>query len=569
MNIKHFTGLILVTLILAGCKKSPVANNTTTTTGGGQKTTANTQHISVLTQHNDNTRAGLNNRETVLNTSNVNTSTFGKLFTLAVDDQVYAQPLVVGNLPVGSGSHNVVFIATVNNTVYAYDGDSGSLYWKQNYTASGMRPPNSNDMSSSWCTPYTDIANNIGIIGTPVIDSAAQTIYFVARSTDGSTFVQYLHAVNLLNGAERAGSPVKIAASVQGTGDGAVNGVVNFDPRRNNQRQGLTLVNGVVYLTYSSHCDWNPYHGWILGYGSKSLQQLTVYNDTPNGENGGIWESGMGMAADAQGNLYIVSGNGTVGTPAPYAEGGNGTVESVASPNPADVTNRGESAMKLTPSGTTLQVSSFFTPTNYVDLNVNDLDYGVMGTFLIPNSSFYFTGSKEGNLYLLNKDLMGGFSYSSNQVLQTIPINQSMHCQPAYYIGGNSEYAYVWAENDVLRAIPFLRTSGHFSSSQIVSVGGPQGSCGADLSVSSNGTTAGTGIVWASYASSGDAGYQVSPGILRAFDANDITKELWNSTINSASDAVGNYAKFCSPTIADGHVYLATFSNKVVVYGLK
>jgi outer membrane protein assembly factor BamB len=192
-----------------------------------------------------------------------------------------------------------------------------------------------------------------------------------------------------------------------------------------------------------------------------------------------------------------------------------------------------------------------------------------MGTMLIPNTNYYLTGCKDGNLYLLDKDNMGGYSNSSNQVQQTIPLNAGLHSQPAYFKGSVNEFVYVWSENDVLRALPFNRSTNTFSNLQIVSSAiGPVGGCGADLSVSSNGSVDGTGILWATYAISGDAGHDNSPGILRAFDANDITKELWNSN-QSANDHVGNYAKFSPPTVANGHVYLATFSNQVVVYGLK
>lgn len=554
-------------LVFPSCKKSG-------TSGGGGTTLPiptqpNTQHISVITQHNDNTRAGLNNLELKLTTSNVNSAQFGRLFSLTVDDQVYAQPLMVGNLSIGSGSHNVLFIATVNNTVYAFDGDNGTQYWKINFTQTGMRPPNSTDMSSGWCSPYTDFKYNIGIVGTPVIDTNSQTIYFVARSTNGNQYVQYLHAVNITNGNEQQGSPVLISAIANGSGDGSVNNVVSFDPLRNNQRQGLTLVNGVVYISFASHCDWNPYHGWILGYNALSLQQVTIYNDTPDGENGGLWESGQGVAADTQGNLYVVSGNGTVGQGNFFTGTGNGTQDNGPNPNPSDATNRGESAMKLTPSGSNLQLTSYFTPTNYLNLNNNDLDYGVMGTMLIPNSNYYLTGCKDGNLYLLDKDNMGSYSPSSNQVQQTIPLNVSLHCQPTYYKGTVNEFVYVWSENDQLRALPFNRGNNTFTNNQVVAnVNGPTGECGTDLSTSSNGTMDGTGIIWASYASAGNAGSTVSPGILRAFDANDITKELWNSN-QTLGDAVGSYAKFCSPTVANGHVYLATFSNSVLVYGLK
>ena len=526
----------------------------------------NNEHISVLTQHNDNTRAGLNNKETVLTTSNVNAAQFGKLFSLSVDEQVYAQPLVYAGLQIGSGTHNVVFIATVNNTVYAYDGDKGKLYWKKNYTVSGMRPPTPGYMNSNWCSPYQDFTSAIGIVGTPVIDSVSKTMYFVARSTDGSTFVQHLHAIDITTGAEQTGSPVEIQASVPGTGDGNSGGTVNFDPRRNNQRQGLALVNGVVYISYASHCDWNPYHGWILGYDAKTLRQKIVYNVTPNGEAGGIWESGMGIAADNQGSLYVVTGNGTVGRGG-YSPSGNGTNDNLSNPGPTDPTGRGESAIKLTPSGSTLQVSSFFTPFNFYNLNINDRDYGVMGSFLIPGTNLYLTGCKDGNIYLLNKDNMGGYSFTANLVVQTIPLNDNFHCQPSYYKGPNNQYVYIWSENDQLRAYPFngsmLATNPSTSS-----IAGPVGPSGADLSVSSNGIIPGTGILWAVYGTNGDAGGSVGPGILRAFDANDVTRLLWDSSQNFG-DGLGYYAKFCSPTVVNGHVYVATFSNQVVVYGLK
>jgi len=526
----------------------------------------NNEHISVFTQHNDNTRAGLNNRETVLTTANVNSSQFGKLFDMAVDDQVYAQPLVYSSLSISSGTHNVVFIATVNNSVYAYDGDKGNLYRKKNFTVSGMRPPGGNDMNSTWCNPYQDFTSGIGIVGTPVIDSVSKTIYFVARSTDGVTFVQYLHAVDIATGNEQPGSPVKITASIPGTGDGNSNNIVSFDPRRNNQRQGLVLVNGVVYISYASHCDWNPYHGWILGYNAQTLQQQIVYNVTPNGEAGGIWESGMGIAADAQGSLYVVTGNGTVGKGG-YTTSDNGTNDVVTNTDPSDVSERGESAIKLTPSGSTLQVSSFFTPINFYNLNINDRDYGVMGAFLIPNSNLFLTGCKDGNLYLLNKDNMGGYSFSANLVVQTIPLNDNFHCQPAYYKGANNQYVYIWSENDQLRAFPF--DGSLLGTNPVVSpVIGPVGPSGANLSVSSDGTVNGTGILWAAYGTSGDAGGSVGLGILRAFDANDITKELWNSNQNPR-DQLGYFAKFSSPTVVNGRVYLATFLKKVVVYGLK
>jgi outer membrane protein assembly factor BamB len=545
MNKRHLS-LPLVLLLLVTCTEHPTDNRA-----------PNPQSVAVLTQHNDNTRSGWNDSETALTTSNVNVQQFGAVFTLPVDDQVYAQPLVVGHVAVGGGSHNVVYIATVNNTLYAYDGDNGTLYWHRSFSAPGMRPPRNSDMTGACGGGYQDFSGNIGIVGTPVIDAATGTMYFVARSTTGSTFVQYLHAVSIVDGSEMAGGPTRITATASGNGDGSVNGVIVFDAQRQNQRQGLTLVAGVVYVTFSSHCDWGPYHGWILGYNAATLAQQVVYNATPNGYGGGMWESGTGMAADGDGNLYVVTGNGAVGDSA----------------DPTGPTNRAESALKLTPAGSTLRVASYFTPYDYQYLNDNDLDYGSMGGFLIPNSGYYLTGAKDGKLYLLNKDAMGGYTPSADQVQQVVQlrIDANMHCQTAYYNGSSREFIYVWSENDQLRAIPFDRAGNLLQAQgQIVSAGlGPTGQSGAILSVSSNGSKDGTGILWASYAASGDAEHSVSPGILRALDANDITRELWNNHQDVSRDGAGNYAKFSAPTIANGHVYLPTFSNRVVVYGLR
>jgi hypothetical protein len=265
------------------------------------------------------------------------------------------------------------------------------------------------------------------------------------------------------------------------------------------------------------------------------MQQRIVYNATPNGYAAGMWESGMGMAADGEGNLYVVTGNGTVG---------DGS-------DPTSLTNRGESALKLTPSGSTLRVASYFTPYNYQFANDYDLDYGAMGALLIPNSSYFVTGAKEGIIYLLNKDAMGGYLPASNAVQQavTLGVNANMHCQPAYYKGSASEIVYVWSENDPLRGIPFDRATNTLASqSQVTSgVAGPTGQNGAILSVSSNGSQDGTGILWASYASTGDAEHGVRPGILRAFDASQISRELWNSQ-QTAGDGSGTYAKLAAPT---------------------
>lgn len=514
---------------------------------------------SVLTQHNDLSRTGWYGQEVLLKKSNVTPTTFGKLFTRSLDDQVYAQPLVKTNINMpGKGIKNVVYAATVNNTVYAFDADSANVadpYWQVNLTVAGARPVHKSDMTGACGGGYNDFSGNMGIVGTPVIDSTTNTLYVVARSlnTGTNTYYQYIHALDITTGAEKPNSPMLIAATVNGTGDGSVGGKVSFNPQKQNQRPGLLLLNGILYIAWSSHCDWGPYHGWVMGYDKTTLQQKYVYNTTPDGYWGGIWMSGGGPSADENGNIYVAAGNGSVGK--------NG--------NPADVTNRSESALKLTSS---LTLSSFFTPKNYEVLEGADLDFGVTQLLLIPNTNRAIVGVKDGKLYLLDRDNMGGYNGTSDNAVQTINVgaNAYLRSSMSYYKGEQNEFVYSWSENSLLRAFPYSRTTNMFDLNHTISSGiqGPTGNNGAVLSVSSNGSADSTAILWASYAANGDANQSVRPGILRAIDASDVTKELWNSNTDP-DDLPGNYAKFNCPTIANGKVYLATFSNELVVYGLK
>ncbi len=520
------------------------------------------QNVSVLTQHGDQKRTGWNDREKILNTGNVNSATFGKLLSMSVDDQLYAQPLVFSNLQINGAKHNVVIAATVNNTVYAFDADDGSLYWTKNFTVPGQRPPRNNDLTGACNGNYRDFSGNIGIVGTPVIDSISKTIYFVARSTDSPTsmpgtgnFFQHLHAIDITTGLPRTGSPVEIKASINGNGDGNVNGVLYFNPQKENQRAGLVLSKNIVYLTYAGHCDWAPYHGWIIGYDANNLQQKIVYNTTPDGYAGGIWMSAGAPAVDESGNIYVAVGNGSVGT----------------KNNISDVRNRGESALKLTPNGSTLSIGSFFTPKNFQDLENADLDFGATQVLLMPNTNLAITGCKDGNIYVMDRDNMGGINLTKNNVVQTINLGsgKSLRSSFAYFKGLTKEFFYTWSENAALKAFPFNRITGQFDEANVVigNAQGPSGANGTLLTVSSDGSKEGTGILWASHASNGDANQSVRPGILRAFDANDVTKELWNSNSNS-KDGIGNYAKFVCPTVANGKVYMASFSNQLVIYGV-
>jgi hypothetical protein len=512
-------------------------------------------------QHADLNRTGWYKQENSLTAKNVRPGYFGKLFERAVDDQVYAQPLLIYNVNVGSaGTKNLLIVATVNNTVYAFDADSANVpapYWQVNLTGANSRPVNNTDMTGSCGGNYLDFNGNIGIVGTPVADTVTNTLYLVSRSLNVATnqFVQFIHALDISTGIEKFNGPQLITATVNGNGDGNVNGVITFDPLKQNQRGGLLLLNGIVYITWASHCDWGPYHGWVLGYDKSTLQQKIVYNTTPNGYFGGIWMSGAAPSADENGNIYVGIGNGSVGD----------------SSGVSSVINRSESAAKLAISGNTLSVTTFFTPNNIEELEAADLDFGVTQMLLIPGTTRVLTGCKDGKLYMLDRDNMGGYNATANNAAQTIDLGLSAHLRSslAYYQGQQSEYVYTWSENSLLKALPFDRTSGTVDLSKTISSGvqGPIGNNGAVLSVSSKGSVDSTAIVWASHAASGDANQSVRQGILHAFAANDVTKELWNSSM-SASDDPGNYAKFNCPVIANGKVYLPTFSNKVVAYGI-
>ncbi len=522
--------------------------------------------VAVLTQHNDLSRTGANLSETILNVSNVNTNAFGLLYTRAVDDQVYAQPLIMTNVTIpGKGVHNLLIVATVNDSVYAFDADNSSsnnFYWRTSFTNANVVPPNNSDIANlpnNGCgASFPNISGNFGIISTPVIDPATGTIYLLARTKEFHTnFVQRIHALDITTGAERAFSPVNISASVPGIGYDATNNEIVFNSLYQNQRAALALVNGVVYIAWTSHCDTDPYHGWLIGYSRTNLQQLYVYCTTPNGEEGSIWMSGQGPAADPSGNLYVSVANGTVGYGAILT----------------DTTNRGESFLKLTPTNSQLEITSWFTPTDYLNLNTKDLDLGSAGILLIPGTSLAISGGKEGVLYLVNRDHMGGLSSSATDtnILEEWSLadgNEKLYGSPVWWDGPTNSYVYLWPGYDHLYQYQFNRTNSLFKTNAPFATGPTTIGYhpGGMLSVSAYGTNDGTGIVWASHPTA-DAQNAVQPGVLRAYDARNVGVELWNST-RLARDAVGNFGKFAPPTIANGKVYLATFSGRVDVYGI-
>jgi hypothetical protein len=529
--------------------------------------------VAVLTYAYNNNRTGANLNETFLNTGNVNTSHFGLLFTRPVDDQIYAQPLVMTNVDLGSNwIHNIVIIATVNDSVYAYDADDQSViapYWQVSFLGPNIFTPNKRDFPSGDAGPCPLLTGNgnAGILGTPVIDPSSGTVYVVARTKEvsGATtnFVQRLHALEISTGVERPNSPVMIAATCLATNSyDATNGIIVFDPYTQGQRAGLALVNGIIYICWASLCDYFKYHGWVMAYDAATLQQVAIYCDTPNGSQGGIWMSGAAPAADDEGNIYLSTGNGTVGDAA----------------SPTNTVNRGESFLKLTLNGTNFIVASWFTPYNWATLNQQDLDLNSGGMLLIPGTHLALSASKQGIAYLVDRDNMGGMSLANADT--NIPqsflasTNGRIYGTPVWWDGPDGSYAYVWPANPFGNQFFLLQQYKFDFTNQALSlpayaqgrIGSRDQSSGA-LALSANGTNMGTGIIWASQPSR-DATFASATCNLYAFDARNITNFLWTSLQNANRDAAGNYSKFVPPTVANGKVYLATSSNKLAVYGL-
>src|SRR5450432_3106639 len=530
---------------------------------------------SIRTQHNDQARTGWYPYETILNQSNVNSNTFGIFFSQTTDDKILAQPLLVMNVNIpGKGTKNIIYTATLNNTVYAYDADvNAPAYWSQNFTnkisasgsnCSNCRPAFFTDIHPSLCGgSYGEFKGNMGIISTPVIDTAAGTMYFIAKIVnpndgiiDNHTFVngikdeynytttgfhQYLHAIDITTGNERPNSPVEITATLNGTGDGqsSVNsGRIIFNPRTQFNRSALVLSNGIVY-------------------DASTLLQTHAFISTPNDGRGGIWMSATGAAVDDNGNLYVATGNSLdeIGTSNNY---------NTYNSSPTDPANRGEGVIKLMAD---LTVSSFFTPFNYQALNDADLDFPTQ-VMLLPNTNLLVTGNKDGNLYIMNRTSLGGFNSTSNAIQQTVANGGSMHTAFAYFGSQPTPFFYVFPENTQLKSYQ-VSASGLSNPRSNVSIAWPSGGQGSYMSISSNGTDPTSGILWAYHAIHGcEASENTCGGILHAVAANDVTHELWNTDVNAA-DKLTFFNKYSCPTIALGKVYIAANTNQLLVYGLK
>ena len=497
--------------------------------------------VSIWTGQYDQGRDGANLSETILNTSNVNTNQFGLLFTRAVDNYLYAQPLYLPQVTIQSALHNVVYVATINNSVYAFDADTPSLsapLWQVNLGPAATQ-------ASHNALPVC------GILSTPVIDTGSGTMYVVALTEQNSKQSFKLHALDIITGSEKFGGPVTISATVKGTGSGSQNGKITFNAADQLQRPALLLLNGTVYMGFSRQKTEStvPFHGWELGYNATTLKQTFVLNTTPNGSEGGVWMSGRGPAVDPTGFTFM-TGNGDVGN-----------------------SNISQSFVHY---GTNNKQSGLYTAPDWSSLNTNDYDLGAGGPLLIPGTSLVLGGGKTGLIYLLNITSAGALQLvQSVQATSGCASSADSSCKqfhsPAFWnLTGSSppqpSLMYIWASSDTLKAFSFtgglLSTSPVYQNTQMSNQPG-----GGVLALSANGVTPGSGILWATV-STQSASSAAVPGVLHAFNAANVATELWNSSMNQ-SDQFGNFAKFTVPVVANGKVYVPTFSHQLAVYGLK
>jgi hypothetical protein len=513
-------------------------------------TVASVAQVNVTTYHNDNGRTGQNTNETILTTSNVNATDFGKLFSQAIDSDAYAQPLYVANVAIpNKGTHNVVYVATMNDSVYAFDADSNtgsnaSPLWTVNFTnaAKGITTVPTSDVHCA------DSMVPIGIFSTPVIDTTSDTIYVVARTVENGTYYHRLHALDITTGAEKFGGPVVIKATAEGTGSGSIGGDITFSSKLQNQRAALLEQNGQVYIGFASLCDYGNYHGWLFAYNTSTLAQTAVWLTTPNGSKGGIWGSGNGPAGDSSYNTFVPLGNGKFDV----NTGGS---------------DYGQSVVKLgIPSGGSFPILDYFTPYNYSTYNTSDLDIGSAGLTLLPDQTgphahLLVQGDKAGNLFLINRDSMGHFNSGSNsQVVQYITsATPGMWSSPAWW----NNYVYTGAKDDYIKAFSFNATTGLLATTPSSQSGQKYTYPGTTVSISSNGTS--NGIVWAlnnaKYAST------TGQGSLHAYKATNLATQLYSSKTNGARDNPGAPVKFTVPTVVNGKVYITTQTD-LVVYGL-
>jgi hypothetical protein len=434
-------------------------------------------------------------------------------------------------------------VATQHDSLYAFDAANSpsTPLWQVSFIdpSNGITTVPAADVSDPGCD---NIGIEVGITGTPVIDPVSQKLYVVVRTKENGSYVQRLHVLDITSGNEVSGSPVVIQASVAGVGEGSYGtGTVAFDNLLENSRPGMLLMNGTLYIAFSSLCDKRPYHGWVLGYDEQSLAQVSVFNTSPNGIATGIWQSGNGIVGDALGNIFFATGNG-------WFDVDSGGLD------------YGDSIMKLSTSGGQLSVLDYFTPADQDSLNHNDTDMGSGGCLLLPNQPTPPTHlltcvGKQGTVYLVNRDNMGHFSYAGDtQVLETLMIGM-VWGSPAYW----QNQVYFWGDGDDLKA---YRLYNSLFSATPISAGSKTSQYPAPTpTVSANGTT--NGIVWSVFTNKGVTG---GAAVLRAYDAANVSRQLYESNDHSA-DQAGPAVKFVVPTVADGRVYIGT-QTEIDVYGI-
>jgi len=489
--------------------------------------------VNVLTANYGNERTNANLQEQILSVDSVNPDSFGKLGSFPVDGAIYAQPLYVSGLTIGGATRNVVFVATTRNNVYAIDADapeSTTALWRVN-----LGPP----VPSTFIN-LQSIGSEVGILSTPVIDLSRNAIYVVAETIENNTAVFRLHALDLSNGSEKPGGPAVIQASVIGDGDGREDGRVIFDPVQHLQRPGLLLANDTIYIAFGSHADDWPYHGWVMGYDSSSIQhQTAVFNATPHGGQGAIWQAGRGLAADSDGFIYVATGNGDY----------DGEL------------NFSESFLKLSPG---LALLDWFTPKDWSVLSDGDFDLGSLGPMLTPDGQL-LGGDKAGNMYLVNKSDMGHLGYDGMETPQiTQPIGYGGFFNIALWDSASGPIIYLVEQGDYTGSFRVL--NGRVDSSPVSTTGVNADIPYQGMAISADGPGASSGILWMTRGDHLVRG--PAAGILHAFDSLDLSHELWNSTMNGDRDQVGAFVKFTSPTVANGRVYVPTLSNQLVIYGL-
>ena len=499
----------------------------------------------VLTYHNDNARTGQNLNETILKPSNVNATEFGKVFQVTVDGKVDAQPLYASAVAIsGQGTHNVLYVATEHGSVYAFDADAGTPLWHVSLLPAGETT--SDDRGCGQITP------EIGITSTPVIDRSSGphgSIYAVAMSKDSSSaYHQRLHALDMTTGAEEFGGPKEVQATFPGTGDNSNGTNVIFDPGQYAERAGLLLLNQLIYTGWTSHCDDAPYTAWIIAYNESTLNQVNVLNLTPNGNEGSIWMSGAGLAADPAGYIYPLVANGTFDT----------ALNQAGLPSQGDY---GNAFVKLSTANAGLVVADYFTMSNTVSESNADEDLGSGGALVLPDMTdangvtrhLAVGAGKDQAIYLVDRDNLGKFNSHADNIYQELfsALPGGIWSMPAYFNGrryygpvGNNLLAFQFS-NAKLQTPPVSATSTSFAYP------------GATPSISANGTS--NAIVWATE--------NTAPAVLHAYDATDLSHELYNSNQAGARDQFGTGNKFITPTIANGKVYVGT-TNGVGAFGL-